>query len=214
MPGSYGQYQLVPVVMCPRCAPHAGGTERTGVPRVDDTAPGRGHAPAFKLRRCSGRDRVRAGGPFIGVQPEPAPTRRVAVAVVVVLSPRRKLCGVPSTWHRPTARRPGRRPRRSAGQPRTARRPGRRVVARREVEGTPHPARITCPHPRCNPASPRPARPARAFTERSNDPRIVYQSNCLSHLFQRSQPRPIHLLGWHENRGRGKRVPRSEQSSA
>lgn len=33
-----------------------------------------------------------------------------------------------------------------AGRPRAARRPGRRVVARREVEGMPHPARSITPH--------------------------------------------------------------------
>jgi hypothetical protein len=50
-------------------------------------------------------------------------------------NPRREPCGIASTWHRPTARRPGRRPRRYCNGPPGARRPGRRVIALREVVG-------------------------------------------------------------------------------
>ena len=69
--------------------------------------------------------------------------------------PRRGWCGIPSTWHRPTTRRPGGSPRRTRTVPRAALPLGCRVVALREVVGMPHPAATT------SPPLPRTARPSR-----------------------------------------------------
>jgi len=62
----------------------------------------------------------------------------------VLSRPRRGSCGIPSTWHSPTTRRPGGSPRRVVTLPRAALPPGRRVVALREVDGMPHPAATPC----------------------------------------------------------------------
>jgi hypothetical protein len=69
-------------------------------------------------------------------------------------------CGIPSTWHSPTTRRPGGSPRRNRQRPHVALPPGRRVVALEE-DATP------CPHQPSSArtgdrSSWRSARPARA----------------------------------------------------
>ena len=83
-------------------------------------------------------------------------------------------CGIPSTWHRPTTRRPGGSPRRVVSLRRAALPPGRRVVALREVDGMPHPAATT------SPATPPPARPSRRPAARRGHEPLRPQRGCPS----------------------------------
>jgi hypothetical protein len=66
------------------------------------------------------------------------PARSLTGAGPLMTLARWELCGIPSTWQRPTTRQPGGSPRRNRSVRCLAPPPGWRVVALREVEGMPH----------------------------------------------------------------------------
>ena len=82
------------------------------------------------------------------------------------VSPRRELCGIPSTWQRPTARRPGRRPRSYRRSTSCSSASGAACGSPSGGRGdaTPFGPPTRPPLPRLPPPSPRPGRPPRAST--------------------------------------------------